>query len=132
MKAENSFIYEINNQILNLICQVSREDQVVAKLIFGLPDTLVSQLARLDSKQIDSLSQTQCCLLTLRNCADEYYWQRIIVGSRKDSKEHILNLKALSMIRIASNDLLVDDVCENDFIEPSRIKEVFHDATAHS
>ena len=102
---ESDFIYEINQQILNLVCKVSREDQVVAHLLFGLPPSLVSQLVDLDSQQIHSLSLTQNCLLTLRSSGDEQYWQRIISGSEKHSEDHLLNLQALSMIRIDSNNL---------------------------
>jgi len=105
---EEKFIYEINHQILNLVCSVSREDQVIAQLLFGLPASLVEKLTELDSMQIDSLSHTQGCLLTLRSCADDYYWQRIIAGSEKHSKDHLLNLKALSMIRLGSNKLVKD------------------------
>ncbi|VAW79387.1 hypothetical protein MNBD_GAMMA12-493 [hydrothermal vent metagenome] len=103
---QDQFIYEINHQILNLVCNVSREDQVVAQLLFGLPSSLVEKLTQLDSVQIDSLSHTQGCLLTLRSCADEYYWQQIISGSEKRSEDHMLNLKALSMIRLGSNRLV--------------------------
>ncbi len=103
---QDKFIYEINHQILNLVCNVSREDQVIAQLLFGLPSSLVEKLTQLDSTQIDSLSHTQGCLLTLRSCGDEYYWQKIIAGSEKRSEDHTLNLKALSMIRLGSNKLV--------------------------
>ncbi len=103
---QDKFIYEINQQILNLICSVSREDEVIAQLLFGLPASLVSKLIELNPEQIESLSHTQGCLLTLRSCGDEYYWQRIIAGSQKNSKDHWLNLEALSMIRLGSNKLI--------------------------
>ena len=115
---QDKFIYEINHQILNLVCSISREDQVIAQLLFGLPASLVSKLTELDSMQIDSLSHTQGCLLTLRSCADDHYWQRIIAGSEKDSKDHLLNLNALSMIRLGSNELLEVKNKENMNVSP--------------
>lgn len=109
---QKHFIYDINHQILSLICNISKEDQVLSQLIFGLPPSLVSKLTELDASQIDTLSLTQGCLLTLRSCADESYWQRIITGSARQSSDHLLNLKALSMIRLSSNEL--SDMNEND------------------
>ena len=120
-------IYDINHQILSLICNFSKEDPVLAQLIFGLPSSLVSKLTELDANQIDTLSLTQGCLLTLRSCADEFYWQRIITGSTRQSNDHLLNLKALSMIRLSSNELR--DLNETDISSASVslcVKEVTH------
>ncbi len=106
--------YEVNRQVLSFVCEACSADQAAAGLVFGLPLKLVRQLAALTAKQIELLSTTQLCLLTLRNCGDESYWDRLIQGSRANSDVHRLNLTALSLVQADRNILPVDAGFDRD------------------
>lgn len=97
--------YEVNRQVLSFVCETCAVDQAAAGLVFGLPLKLVRQLAGLNTSQIEMLSATQVCLLTLRNCGDENFWDRLIQSCSVNSDVHKLNLIALSLIQANRNTL---------------------------
>ena len=99
----NSLIYDINFQVLSLICEMAKQDPVQAQLLFGLPNDLVESLKDLSAKQVDMISKTQMCLLTLKNCADTDYWSKLIKGSLLDSDIHKLNLMSIGLMHLNSN-----------------------------
>lgn len=95
--------YQINFQVLSLVTDICRKDPANAALMFGLSAELVDALSGCSPTQVELLSATQICVLTLKNSGNVDYWKKLIKESSKDSKVHKLNLLSLSIFSIDKN-----------------------------
>jgi hypothetical protein len=110
----NELIYDINFQVLSFVCETAKRDSTQAQLLFGLPDELVESLKDLSPKQIELISKTQMCLLTLKNCADQNYWNKLIKGSLLDTDIHKLNLVSIGLMHFNNNKLPFEEQTTKD------------------
>lgn len=93
-------VLAINRQVLELICSYSKENPVKSQVMFGLPATLVDELANINTQIIDNLSWQPVCLLTLRNASNQSLWTDMLLSARENSTSYRLNLASLTLMHM--------------------------------
>ena len=103
-KINHQLIFEINKQVLSLIACVAAQDMVRAQFIFGLSEKLIKMIKGLGEAEIDKLSSQAISFLTLRNSANEDYWENLMVSANHNTTAHKLHLQALVLMQAETNE----------------------------